>query len=128
MNLPTKKLLAVAPALAILSACSTTPIAKTDPLQVHQVLENTKIYKCDKSTDIAAVYGKDAVNLKVTAPSLNLNQSSLLLNQAVATDGVRYMTTTADKATSYNWGVKGSDAVLTVTHNGTDYTFICQAM
>lgn len=123
-----KKLLAVLPVIALLTACNATPIAKPNPLQIHQVLENTTTYKCDKSTEVVAIYGKDAANLKVTSPSLSLNQTALLLPQTTTASGMRYMVTSPDKTTTYDWGVKGSDAALTVTHNGTAYNFVCQAI
>lgn len=123
-----KKLLAVLPALAILTACSSAPIAKPNALQVHDILENSKTYKCDKSTEIVAVYGDDVANLKVTSPSLSLDKTALLLKRAVSASGVRYTAETADKSTAYEWHVKDPEGVFAVTHNGTAYQFSCQAM
>lgn len=123
-----KKLLAVLPALTILTACNSAPIAKPNALQVHNVLENTKTYKCDKSTEVVAVYGDEVANLKVTSPLLSLNQTALLLKQAVSASGTRYVTETTDKSTAYEWHVKDPEGVFTVTHNGTEYQFSCQAM
>lgn len=123
-----KKLLVIAPALAILTACSSAPVAKPDPAQVQATLQSAKTYKCDKSTEVVAVYGNEVANLKVTAPSLSLNQTALMLKQTMSASGVLYTAQTADKATTYDWHMKGNEAMFTVSHNGTDYDFSCQMM
>lgn len=123
-----KKIIAIAPMLAILTACSSAPVAKPDPAQVQATLQSAKPYKCDKSTQVVAVYGDEVANLKVSAPSLNLNQATLMLKRASAADGVLYTTQTTDGKTTYDWHTKGNEGLFSVTQNGVDYDFSCQMM
>lgn len=123
-----KKLLAVLPAFALVTACTSAPIAKPSPAQVHAALEKSITYKCDNSAEVVAIYGDDVANIKVTAPTLNLNQTALLLKRTVAASGVLYTTQTTDGKTIYDWHTKGNEALFSVTHAGADYDFSCQAL
>lgn len=123
-----KKLLAILPALALVTACTSTPIAKPDANQVHVALENAKSYTCDNNARILAVYGKDSVNVRITAPTLNLDQVSMILKQDASASGTRYIAQTPDSTTNYDFRSKGDTANLTVNYKGTDYPFSCQLL
>lgn len=127
-----KKLLALAPAVALLTACASAPIAAPTPAQVQAVQANSQTFKCDNNTEVVALYTEDSkdnfANLKVTSPMLGLNQAAMVLKRAVSASGERYITTNPDKSTSYEWHAKGGEATFSVTHQGKEYNFVCNAL
>lgn len=125
-----KKLLALAPVALILTACgSAVHLAKPTPSQVQDVLTNAKTYKCDNSAEVISVLsernGDNYANIKITAPTLNLNQTSVQLKQEVSASGERYVT--SNNNTTYEWHIKNNDGVLTVTNSGKEFNFSCNA-
>lgn len=127
-----KKLLALLPIMAVMTACTSTPVAAPTPAQVQAVQANSQTFKCDNNTEVVALYTEDSndnfANLKVTSPTLGLNQAAMVLKQAVSASGERYIMTNPDKATSYEWHAKGGEAAFTVTHQGKEYNFVCNAL
>ena len=127
-----KKLLLVVPFLASLAACTSTPVAQPTPSQVLAVQANSQTYKCDNNTEVVAFYTQNdntnVANLKITSPMLGLNQAAMVLKQDVSGSGNRYTLSNATKTTVYDWGVKGAEGALTVTSQGRDYNFVCNAI
>lgn len=127
-----KKLFAIVPVFAVLTACSSAPIAQPTPAQVQAVQANSQTFKCDNSTEVTSFIterdGTNYANVKITSPSLGLNQTALVLKQAVSASGERYTTTTSSGATSYDWHYKDAMGALTVTHQGKEYNFSCNAI
>lgn len=127
-----KKLLIAVPFLASLAACTSTPVAQPSPSQVLAIQANSQTFKCDNNTEVVAFYsqenGSNVANLKITSPMLGLNQAAMVLKQDVSGSGSRYTLSNAAKTTMYDWGVKGSEAALTVTSQGRDYNFVCNAI
>lgn len=123
-----KKFVAVLPVFVALTACQSSQVAQPLPSQVLAVMAESQTYKCDQNTAVVAVYseaeGHNFANLKITAPFLNLNQAAVTLKQDISASGVRY--TAGHKNTLYDWHVKNPEGVLTVTHNGQEYNFVCQ--
>lgn len=123
-----KKLLAIAPAILVLTACSSAVnIAKPSPAQVHEVLANSKTYVCDNNAQVVSIIsernGDNYANVKITAPNLSLNQAAVQLKQEPSASGERYAV--ANATTGYEWHIKGNDGVLTVTTNGQEFNFSC---
>ena len=110
-----KKLLFVVPFLASLAACTSTQVAQPSPSQVLAVQANSQTFKCDNNTEVVAFYGQEngsnVANLKITSPMLGLNQAAMVLKQDVSGSGV-----------------KGAEGALTVTSQGRDYNFVCNAI
>jgi len=52
----------------------------------------------------------------------------MVLKQDVSGSGNRYTLSNATKTTMYDWGVKGAEGALTVTSQGRDYNFVCNAI
>ena len=127
-----KKFLAIAPVFAVLAACSSAPIAQPTPAQVQAVQANSQTFKCDNNTEVVALYTqRDSTgyaNLKVTSPSLGLNQAAMVLKQDVAASGERFTATNADKTTSYEWHAKAGEGIFAVNNKGTEYNFVCRAI
>lgn len=125
-----KKLIALAPVVALVTACASAPIATPTPAQVQAVQANSQTFKCDNDTEVVALHTTtndvNFANLKVTSPMLGLNQVALVLKQDVAASGVRY--TVSGTNTNYDWHVKGNEAVFSVNHQGKDYNFVCNAL
>ena len=44
-----KKLFALVPAIAVLTACNTAPIAQPTPSQVQAIQANSQVFKCDNN-------------------------------------------------------------------------------
>lgn len=126
-----KKLFALVPAIAVLTACNTAPIAQPTPSQVQAIQANSQVFKCDNNTQVVSLAterdGNYYANITVTSPMLGLNQAALVLKRDIAASGVRYTVTTNDKNTSYDWHIKGNEGVLTVMSNGATYNFSCSA-
>lgn len=127
-----KKLLLVVPFLASLAACTSTPVAQPSPSQVLAIQANSQTFKCDNNTEVVAFYGQEngdnVANLKITSPMLGLNQAAMVLKQAVSGSGERYTLSNATKTTVYDWHTKGAEAAFTVTAQGRDYNFVCNAI
>lgn len=127
-----KKLLLVVPFLASLAACTSAPVAQPSPSQVLAIQANSQTFKCDNNTEVVAFYnqenGNNVANLKITSPMLGLNQAAMVLKQGVSASGERYTLSNAAKTTVYDWHAKGSEAALTVTSQGRDYNFVCNAI
>lgn len=126
------KLLLVAPIFAVLTACASAPIAQPTPSQVQAVQANSQSFKCDNSTEVTSFTterdGTNYANVKITAPSLGLNQAAMVLKQEVSASGERYTTTSQSGDTVYDWHYKGTMGALTVTHQGKEYSFSCNAI
>lgn len=126
-----KKLLALVPTMAILTACNTAPIAAPTPAQVQAIQANSQTFKCSNNTEVVSVAtqrdGMNYANIQVTSPMLGLNQAALLLKQEVSASGERYTVTSSDKNTMYDWHVKANEGVLSVTSKGATYNFSCNA-
>ncbi|WP_019519674.1 MliC family protein [Faucicola boevrei] len=124
-----KKLLALIPAVAVLTACNTTNVAQPSPSQVQAVLANSQTFKCDNNAEVVSVVterdGANYANIQITAPSLSLNQAPVQLKQAVSASGERY--SVSNSTTGYDWHMKGNEAVLTVTSQGQEFNFGCMA-
>lgn len=127
-----KKLLFVVPFLASLAACTSTPVAQPSPSQVLAIQANSQTFKCDNNTEVVAFYGEEngsnVANLKITSPMLGLNQAAMVLKQDVSGSGNRYTLSNSTKTTMYDWGVKGAESALTVTSQGREYNFVCNAI
>ncbi|MFW2176867.1 MULTISPECIES: MliC family protein [unclassified Moraxella] len=126
-----KTLLALVPAFAVLTACTSAPIAQPTPAQVQAVQANSQVYKCDNDTQVSAFYATQSqdnvANVKITSPMLGLNQVAMVLKQDVAASGERYTLTTPAK-TTYEWHVKGNEGVLSVSTQGKEYNFVCNSL
>lgn len=127
-----KKLLAVAPLFAALTACTSAPIAAPTPAQVQAVQANSQTFKCDNNTEVTSFVterdGDNYANIKLTSPMLSLNQAALVLKQAVSGSGERYVLTNPTGTTTYDWAVKGNEGALTVTTQGREFNFVCNAL
>jgi membrane-bound inhibitor of C-type lysozyme len=99
---------------------------------VLAIQANSQTFKCDNNTEVVAFYGQEngrnVANLKITSPMLGLNQAAMVLKQDVSGSGNRYTLSNATKTTMYDWGVKGAEGALTVTSQGRDYNFVCNAI
>lgn len=130
-----KKLLLIAPAMALLAACSTSNVAQPSPAQIQTVQKNSVTYRCDNNAQVTAFYNPNtrtnglnngSANLKVTAPMLTLNEAALLLKQDPNTvGGNRYQLANRDASTVYTWTVDGSSALLNVVTQGQQFNFAC---
>lgn len=125
-----KKLLALAPIALVITACSSAVhIAQPNPSQVQEILANSKTFKCDNNAEVVSVLsernGDNFANVKITAPSLSLNQTPVLLQQVVSASGERYAI--SNGKTTYEWHIKGDDGVLTVTSGEKAFNFSCNA-
>ncbi|ELA08144.1 putative lipoprotein [Moraxella macacae 0408225] len=124
-----KKLLALIPAVMVLTACNTSNVAQPSPSQVQAVLANSQTFKCDNNAEVVSVItqrdGVNYANIQITAPTLSLNQAPVQLKQDVAASGNRF--TVSNSTVGYDWHVKGGEAALTVTSQGQEINFGCMA-
>lgn len=115
-----KKLIAIVPAMLLLSACATNaPMTST---------AQTTTMACQDNGQVTAVYSANGqvANLNVTLPKVGVTNKKLTLNQAVSASGARY-TNTTDPKMSYDWQTKADYGVMSVRMaNGQEYSVNCQ--
>lgn len=121
-----KKLLAIAPFVALLAACATSaPTTTTPPTNTQQVVQS---FTCQDNGQITAAYTADGqiANLNVTLPKVGLNNAKVSMKQAVSGSGARYVND-VNPQTTYDWHTKADFGIMTIkSDNGQEYQVNCQ--
>lgn len=134
-----KALLAAVALSAALVGCATNNagVAKQDskPMPHHHDHEGKKkgerplLYTCEKDIKIAAKYDdkRDLAKLRIDAPVLGLKNQEVELKLAPSGSGARYVND-KNPASIYDWHTKNDSLnMLTITANGTEYSYSCEA-
>lgn len=134
------KLMTALPALALLSACATSPetvpqqTPTTTPAQQVTGVQYDKMmperYSCGDAGDIMAKQSlnKEQAMLTATLPSLKFDQQSIILNKATAEVGTRYVNDANPDAT-IQWQMKDDAALFAVDWaNGQNYKAVCKKL
>lgn len=91
--------------------------------------ERPHFYVCEKNIKIAAKYDdqRDLAKLRIDAPVLGLHNQEVELKLAVSGSGVRYVND-KNPASIYDWHTKNDSLnMLTITANGAEYSYSCEA-
>lgn len=115
-----KKLMAIAPAMLFLAACTTNgSMTNSNPVTTMTCQDNGQV--------VAAYAAKGQIaNLNVTLPKVGINNKKITLNQAVSASGARYLNST-DPKMSYDWHTKADYGVMSVSMaNGQKYSVNCK--
>ncbi|MFB6348029.1 MliC family protein [Moraxella sp. ZJ142] len=86
------------------------------------------IYQCEQNANLIAKYlpAQSRAILTVYAPSWQLHHQEITMESAVTGSGMRFVNNT-NPHSAYEWHVKGSEGILGVTIDGSEYTLHCQA-